>query len=198
MKVYYQCFEFYWDSPTVPVLFVLTQLPSGKRIILLSSDLSLTGAEVIEAYGWRFKIEVSFRTILHLLGGFSYRFWLKSMVRAVKWPPNLRLKEYPQTIQTQISLKVESFERFINLNAIALGLLQVLALEMPLTIWQHFPLWFRSLPKHGYPSERIVLLSLQNQLHLNLFQSTPSLLLDKLLRSKIRHSQVPDNSDLAA
>ena len=198
MKVYYQCFEFYWDSPKVPVLFVLTQLPSGKRIILLSSDLSLTGAEVIEAYGWRFKIEVSFRTILNLLSGFGYRFWLKSMERATTWPQNLQLKDYPQTIQTQISVKVESFERFINLNAIALGLLQVLALEMPKTIWQHFPLWFRSLPKHGYPSERIVLLALQNQLDINLSQSRPTLLLDKLLRSQIGHSQVPDNSDLAA
>ncbi len=29
MKVYYQCFEFFWDSPNEPVLFVLTQLPSG-------------------------------------------------------------------------------------------------------------------------------------------------------------------------
>ncbi len=54
IRVYYQCFEFYWDSPDEPVLFVLTQLPCGKQIILLSSDLSLTGAEVIEAYGWRF------------------------------------------------------------------------------------------------------------------------------------------------
>ena len=120
------------------------------------------------------------------------------MERATTWPQNLQLKDYPQTIQTQISVKVESFERFINLNAIALGLLQVLALEMPKTIWQHFPLWFRSLPKHGYPSERIVLLALQNQLDINLSQSRPTLLLDKLLRSQIGHSQVPDNSDLAA
>ena len=142
--------SFTLDSPDEPVLFVLTQLPSGKRIILLSSDRSLTGAEVIEAYGWRFKIEVSFRTLVHLLGGFAYRFWLKSMERASTWPQNLRLKDYPETIRTQISAKVEAFERFINLNALALGLLQVLALEMPKTIWQHFPFWFRSLPKHGY------------------------------------------------
>ena len=33
MRVYYQCFEFYWDSPDEPVLFVLTQLPCGKQII---------------------------------------------------------------------------------------------------------------------------------------------------------------------
>ena len=198
MRVYYQCFEFYWDSPDEPVKFVLTQLPCGKQIILLSSDLSLSGAEVIEAYGWRFKIEVSFRTIVHLLGGFCYRFWLKSMERASKWPPNLQLKDYPETIQTKISGKVEAFERFINLNAIALGMLQILALEMPQTIWRHFPLWFRSLPKHGYPSERIVRLAIKNQFEDNLSRSRAGLLLNKLLKTKIGSSQVYDNSDLAA
>ena len=65
-------------------------------------------------------------------------------------PQNLHLHDYSDTIQTQIAAKVEAFERFINLNVIALGLLQVLALEMPKIIWRHFPLWFRSLPKHGY------------------------------------------------
>ncbi len=113
-------------------------------------------------------------------------------------PQNLRLQDYSETIQTQISAKVEAFERFINLNAIALGMLQVLALEMPKTIWRHFPLWFRSLPKHGYPSERIVRLALQNQLAVNLSRSRPALLLDKLLRAKTGNSQVHDHSGLAA
>ncbi len=35
VTVYFQCFKFYWDSPKEQVLFVLTQLPSGKQIILL-------------------------------------------------------------------------------------------------------------------------------------------------------------------
>ncbi len=90
--VYYQCFEFYWDSPDALVLFVLTQLPSGKQIILVSSDTTLTGQQVIEAYGWRFKIEVSFRTLVHLLGGFGYRFWLRSMPKITRWPQNLPLR----------------------------------------------------------------------------------------------------------
>ena len=33
--VYYQCFQFFWDDPDERVLFVLTQLPNGKQIILL-------------------------------------------------------------------------------------------------------------------------------------------------------------------
>lgn len=80
--VHYQCFELYWDSPKTRCLFMLTQLPNGKQLILLSSDLSLRGPQVIAAYELRFKIEVTFRTLVHLLGDFAYRFWLKAMTMA--------------------------------------------------------------------------------------------------------------------
>lgn len=198
VTVYFQCFQFYWDSPQEPVLFVLTQLPCGKRIILLSSDLNLTGRQVIEAYSWRFKIEVTFRTLVHLLGGFCYQFWLKSMPTAPKWPQNLSLSKYGSDFQQQVNRKVEAFERFVNLNAIALGLLQVLALEMPQQVWALFPLWFRTLPKHGFPSEQIVRLSLQHQLQLNLARSKPGLLLAKLLTGKMGATRHPDGPPLAA
>ena len=51
--------------------------------------------------------------------------------------------------------------RFVLINAIALAILQLLSLEMPTAIWKGFPRWFRTLPKHGYPTEQIVLLTLQ-------------------------------------
>ena len=198
MTVYYQEFKLYWDSADQLVLFVLTQLPTGKQIILLSSDVNLTGQEVIEAYGWRFKIEVSFRTLVHLLGGFAYQFWLKAMTKATRWPKTLRLADYDELVQAQIISKVEAFERFVNLNAIALGLLQVLALELPNQIWTHFPRWFRTLPKHGYPSEQIVRIALQHQQEMILSKSRPALLLPKLLADKIESSRALDQPDLAA
>lgn len=197
-NVYYQCFELYWDRPDVPVLFVLTQLANGRRMILLSTDLNLSGAQVIEAYGWRFKIEVSFRTLIQLLGGFCYRFWLMSMERAPRWPQNLCLDDYPESVSIQIVRKAEAFERFVNLNAIALGVLQILALEMPHHVWLHFPRWFRTLPDHGYPSEQIVRLSLQSYLHSYLAKSRPPLLLTKLLTAKFEKSQRARSPDLAA
>ena len=90
----YQCFQFYWDSPTEKVLFVLTQQPCGKQMIVLSSDLSLSGLEVIEAYTKRFKIEVAFRTLVHLLGGFAYRFWLEALDKIADWPDSMHLLDY--------------------------------------------------------------------------------------------------------
>jgi hypothetical protein len=196
--VYYQCFEFHWDSPTTPVLFVLTQQSNGRRIILLTTDLSLSGTEVIAAYGLRFKIEVTFRTLIHLLGGFAYRFWLKALKTAPTWPANLNLNDYPESVQAQILAKVEAFERFINLHAIALGLLQVLALELPTQVWSHFPRWFRTLPKHSYPSERIVQLALQHQAEVIFAKSPPALLLPKFLAAKLDPFSSPDTPSLTA
>lgn len=183
--VYYQCFEFFWDSPDASVLFVLTQLPNGKRMILLSSDVRLTGEQVIESYGKRFKIEVCFRTLVLLLGGFAYQLWLKLLDKTPQFPSNLRLQDYDPAQQRQIKQKVEAFERFVNLHAITLGVLQILALELPQSIWKNFPRWFRTLPEHGYPSEQIVRLTLQHQHPLIYSRSRPTLLLPQLIADKV-------------
>lgn len=196
--VYYQEFKFYWDDPEELVLFVLVQLPNGKQIILLSSDTTLTGDQVIEAYGWRFKIEVCFRTLVHLLGGFDYRFWLKSMAKISRWPKNLVLADFEDTFQAQVATKVEALERFVNLNAIALGLLQVLALELPDTVWTHFPRWFRTVPKHGFPSEQIVRMALQHLPPTVLSKRRPTLLLAKLLAAKSKRPETLKESTVAA
>ena len=177
---------------------MLVQLPNGKQIILLSSDTTLTGAQVIEAYSWRFKIEVSFRTLVHLLGGFDYRFWLKSMTKISRWPQNLVLADFDNDFQSKVATKVEALERFVNLNAIALGLLQVLALELPNTVWTHFPRWFRTLPKHGLPSEQIVRMALQHLQPTILSKPRPALLLAKLLAAKIKIPETLEESPFAA
>ena len=189
VNVLYYSVQLHWDSPDTLVQFVLTQLPCGKQIILLCSDLTLSAQEVIEAYGWRFKIEVCFRTLIHLLGGFCYRFWLKAMPSATRWPKNLQLSSYPESFRQSVARKVEAFERFVNLNAIALGILQILSLEMTGSIWQKFPRWFRTLPSHGYPTEQVVRLTLQHSASMILSRSRPTLLLQKFLAGKATSSE---------
>jgi hypothetical protein len=195
--VYYQCFKLFWDSSDAEVLFVLTQLPNGKRLILLSSDVTLSANQVIEAYGKRFKIEVCFRTFVLLLGGFAYQFWLKLLDKTSPFPSNLCLADYELTEQHQIQQKVEAFERFVNLNAIVLGVLQILALELPQSIWHNFPCWFRTLPEHGYPTEQIVRLTLQHQRPMIFSRSRPTLLLPQLIADKAGRSTSPNPLELA-
>ena len=75
-------------------------------------------------------------------------------------------------------------ERFVLINAIALGVLQLLSLEMPMTVWKDFPHWFRALPSNGYPSEQIVLLTLAEQRKYILAKSRSRLLLTKFLNTR--------------
>lgn len=106
------------------------------------------------------------------------------MPSAPRWPKDLPLAAYPTPFRQQVVRKVEAFERFVNLHAIALGILQVLSLELTDSIWQQFPRWFRTLPQHGYPTEQVVRLTLQHHAPMILARSKPALLLPKFLAGK--------------
>jgi len=53
--------------------------PQHGKFILMSTDLTLDPLDVVRIYGFRFKIEVSFKSALRILGAYSYRFWSKLM-----------------------------------------------------------------------------------------------------------------------
>ena len=181
VQLKYRTIDLHWDCPENLVRFVLAEWSGGKQIILLSSDTTLSAIDILTAYSLRFKIEVTFRSLIQLLSGFNYRFWLKNL--ALSKPPSqdLVLSQYPENEQQQIKRKIEAFERFVLVNAIALAILQLLSLEMPNTIWKDFPRWFRTLPSNGYPSEQIVRLTLIEQREKILAKSKSDLLLTKFL-----------------
>ncbi|NEP87741.1 MAG: transposase [Okeania sp. SIO2C2] len=181
----YRAIDLHWDCPLQRVRFVLAVWPEGKQIILLSTDVTLSATEILTAYSWLFQIEVTFRNLIQLLSGFSYRFWIKDMTPTQGWPKDLILSRYPKKHQQQVQTKVEAMERFVLILAMALAVLQLVSLEMPMTIWKDFPHWFRTLPCNGYPSEQIVLLTLAEQRKRILAKSTSGLLSDKILNYSI-------------
>ncbi len=53
------------------------------------------------------------------------------MESSSRYPKNFNINDYSEQAPVKISEKIEAFERFVNLNALFLGILQVLSLEMP-------------------------------------------------------------------
>ncbi|MNO18169.1 hypothetical protein D3C76_78840 [compost metagenome] len=51
----------------------------GRCSILASTDFTLSATDIIRLYGYRFKIECTFREMKQVTGAFDYHFWSKSM-----------------------------------------------------------------------------------------------------------------------
>lgn len=178
----YHCIDLLWQG--IHVRFVLTIMKDRTRSILLSTDRSLHPEEIIYAYSLRQKIEVSFKSLIHTLCGFGYHFWMKAMPKLNRGAGNQFLHRAGETYRSQVRRKIEAYERFVNIAAIALGTLQLLSLKYPSLIWKRFPLWLRTLPEHGYPSEHVVRLTLQHDLHQIFLDNNDSPLLQKILDQK--------------
>ena len=58
-----------WKPTKTVINFVLVET-GKKKMILMSENLDLNPLDMIIAYTYRFKIEVSFKMLKHTLGGF--------------------------------------------------------------------------------------------------------------------------------
>ena len=73
-EVSFLCLDLIWKPIGEKVRFVLVR-DGSEQFILMCSDVELLASDIIRAYSYRFKIEVSFKMLKHLMGAFSYRFW---------------------------------------------------------------------------------------------------------------------------
>jgi hypothetical protein len=181
-RVRYYCSDLLWQD--LYVRFVLTIMEDGARSILLCTDSTLHPEDIILAYSYRQKIEVSFKTLIHILGGFAYHFWMKNMEKLSRNNGNQYLHRASDQYRAQVYRKIEAYERFVNISAMALGTLQLLSVRFPSLIWNRFPVWLRTLPAHGIPSEHVVRLTLQHDLHRISLDSNDSTLLHQILATK--------------
>lgn len=188
-QLHYYVSDLLWHG--LAVRFVLTRYSNGKEIILISTHQSWSAEDIIRAYELRFKIEVTFKTLVHVLAAFAYHFWMKAWPKTREGDKSVYLHRKTPAFRRQVSRKIEAYERFVNIGCIALGILQWLAIRSPHLVWERFPLWLRTLPKHGCPTEHIVRLTIQNELHQNFLKSAASTLLAKILATR---KTVPDSA----
>lgn len=163
----FYCRDLFWNG--VMVRIVLTIYQDGKRYILICTDCTLAPEAIIQTYGLRFKIEVQFKELVNVLLGFAYHFWMMTMPRTGSRPRNLYLHRKSAEFRRLVFRKIEAYERFVNIAAIALGILQTLALLRRDHIWSHFPVWFRTLRTRTHPSEHVARITLQAALQQEIF-----------------------------
>lgn len=164
-SISYYCLDLIWKPAKEKIRFVLVQM-NGEEFILLCSNLDWAPEDIIQAYSFRFKIEVSFKELKHLLGTFCYHFWCKKMPRLSK-NKDVDLSQITDPkLQIKIAQKLEAIERFVNLGCIALGMLQILAVKHPRLVWKKYGGWLRTI-RGDIPSVEVVLSVIRDEYYFN-------------------------------
>jgi hypothetical protein len=151
-----------WRPLRTPVRFVLVDHPLRGRSILITTDLTLPPIEVIRLYGLRFKIELSFKHALRVVGTWSYHFWMRSMPKLSRGRGTQHLHRATEDYRAAVRRKLTAYHRHIQLGLIAQGLLQALAIQHPRLVWSSFGSWLRTIRPGIAPSELVTAMALRN------------------------------------
>jgi len=183
-----------WRPVGILVRFVVVLHPQRGVILLMCTDLTVSPLDIIRIYGLRFKIEVSFKQALHVVGAYAYHFWMAAMTPLRRVSGNQHLHHKSEAYRNAVRRKIAAYHRHIQLGLIAQGLLQILSATNPTLVWQSFGSWIRTVRPGLAPSEQVVAIALRHTLPEFLASTaTPSILV-KFIRDRLDLSRTEGNS----
>jgi len=185
VTIRFLCLDLMWRPLRRLVRFVLVIHPTRGRCIFFSTDLTLAALDIITGYGLRFKIELSFKQALRVIGAYHYHFWMRGMKRLSRNSGTQYLHHTSESYRQAVRRKFDAYHRHIQVGLIAQGILQYLAAKHPREVWASFGSWLRTIRPGLCPSELVTALGLRHSLPNFLANSASDSKLQKFLRDNI-------------
>lgn len=172
-----------WKPTGKLIRFVLAVTSRGP-IILMCSDLNQDAVAALELYCARIRIETMFDMLKNLMGVFRYRFWTKRLPRHSRKPvKNKNLKRPTEEDAGTVKRCFAGYERFVMTGAVALGLLQLIALKYEKLVWDRFTDFLRTKSRE-LPSERTVKSVMAKILVRDLLSFAPGAVMREILQGR--------------
>jgi DDE superfamily endonuclease len=181
----YYCQDLPWRPLGQLVRFAWVSHPTRGPLVLLCTDLTLDPLEIIRLYGWRFKIEVSFKQAIHTVGAYAYHFWMADMTPIHRGSGKQYVQRKSEIYRQHIRRKLGAYERHIQLGLIAQGLLKYLGVCFRRVASFNFHSYIRTASPQKPPSEWVVSYALRYTWPDFLANSPESRILKKFLARKI-------------
>jgi hypothetical protein len=181
----YHAVDLLWRPVGILVRFVAVRHPSRGSILLMCTDLTLEPLSIIRIYGLRFKIEVSFKQALRVVGVYAYHFWMAAMTPITRKAGNQYLHRKTASYRDAVRRKLAAYHRHIQLGIVAQGLLHILSASVPILIWRSFGSWIRTIRPGLAPSEQVTAIALRNSLPHFLSDDENASNFTKFLRQRI-------------
>lgn len=160
----YKTADLLWRPAGGIVRFVAVNHPTRGSCLLMSTDTTVSAIEIIRLYGLRFKIEHAFKQAIHVIGTFSYHFWMRDMKPLQRRNGNQYLHRESKAYRTAVKRKIHAYHSFVQAGIIAQGLLQYLAACHTELVWKSFGSWLRTIRPGVAPSELVVATALRQHL----------------------------------
>ena len=164
VTIRFLCLDLLWRPLRRLVRFVLVDHPTRGRLIFISTDLLMPAIQIIRLYGLRFKIELSFKQALRVIGVYAYHFWMRNMDKLARGSGTQHLHHKTDQYRDAVRRKIGAYHRHIQIGLIAQGILQYLAVSCPRLVWASFGSWLRTIRPGIPPSEFVTAAALRNSL----------------------------------
>jgi hypothetical protein len=184
-QIRFRSVDLIWRSVGILVRFVVVIHPIRGRCILMCTDLGLPALEIIRLYGLRFKIELSFKQAIRVLGTYAYHFWMKTMKPIKRFSGNQYLHKKPEAYRQAVRRKIDAYHRYVQTCLIAQGLLQYLSTAFPQLVFSSFGSWFRTIRSNFSPSEHVAAIALRNTFPEFLSDSSQDSIFEKFILERI-------------
>ena len=156
-----------WKPIKGTLRFILVETSRG-RIILMTSDLTLDPIAALQLYCHRVTIETLFDTLKNTLGGMAYHFWSQYLRPVSRRPRKKTLKRQSSSAPTKTQNTLAAIEKFVNIQLLVIGTLQLLAKSFPEQIKAKAQCWLRTVTSNT-PSEFVTQTAVAKTIKNNLY-----------------------------